>query len=257
MGKSKLPSFWLDDSDWEPPKRRMPHSPREFRQRVVATRPRNNAGPGSSPTSVAKREAGQEMVVSLHLSLPHIKLPNVDKLYQKHKKRILTVAGAAAMVGVLAVGLNYLIHRGQTTANKTPKTASEQAIAQAAFVPLIPLDGAGDNTSAKTDYKYDTEKQVLGYSTQFAAASITVSQQQLPEKFQDDGELAKLAQSMSAGTPIETQNGSAYIATNQKANTQTAVFATKEVLVFLHSNRRIDTEDWRLFINQLNPESKH
>jgi len=258
MGKSKLPSFWLDDTGWGLPHRSVNNIPIESEQ-PAATRPRRDEALASdtSAAPVIKKEAGQEMVVSLHLSLPKIRLPQFGRLYRAHKKRVLAGVGVVAMLGVITTGGNYIMQRRQAIVDNTPKTAVEQALAQAHFTPLVPLDAASENSEARTSYKYDAEKQVLGYSTQVTNATITVSQQQLPAQFQTPAELAKLAQSINASDSIETQNGTAYIATDPKTNYQTALFATKEVLVFLRSNQRVDAEDWRVFINQLNPEIKH
>jgi hypothetical protein len=64
-----------------------------------------------------------------------------------------------------------------------------------------------------------------------------------------------VAGSVNANTPLETQKGTAYIATDEETKAQIAVFATDNVLVFIRTDKQLDEDEWKFYINQLNPSS--
>lgn len=229
--------------------------PKQLKKKVANSRPKIDRGPREQPRAKASREdSDKEVVVNLKIALPKIKLPDLRKAYTTHRRRIFIVSGA--LVGVIVVfgGFRLIVGRNQTPDSAKPETAQEQA--EAAFNPLIPLanlkDAAGEQT--KPEFKYDSEKKVLAYVTKYNTASLTISQQVVPDKFKTDpAQLFSLAQSMSATKTLETQKGAAYVATDEKTNAQTAVFVTDEVLVFLKTDKKLDDDEWKFYINQLNP----
>ncbi len=240
--------FWLDDPEWELLQRRTANKP-------ISKRLRQQARPGMQqrdPRELARvrqtqRSSGdKEVTVNLKLTVPKIKLPDFGKQLRRHRKKLLVSAGVLLVMASGAGGFRVWRGRATPAAQGGPATAIEQA--QAEFNPLTPL------ASAKPDFKYDPDKKVLGYVTDFEGTSMTISQQELPEDIKSGKtNVLTIAQSIKAVKSIDTQNGTTYLATDEKTKAQTAVFSANDVLVFVRSSKTLDDEDWRRYINQLNP----
>lgn len=248
--------FWLDDPEWEMLRRKAERRPipKKLRQQAKPV-PKLRLPPK------APRAEEKEVVVNLKLRLPQFKLPK--KAFRHIKTRLQALelkrhpalmAGAAVIVAVGLFGLFSVLAKDPALVSDTPKNAQQQA--EADFDPLVPLENLADASGkqSKPEFKYDQEKKVLGYVAEFNTANLTISQQQVPEDFKSNpAKLMSVADSIKASKHIETQKGTAYIATDDKTKAQMAVFATDDVLVFIRSNKQLDEDEWKLYINQLNP----
>jgi hypothetical protein len=162
----------------------------------------------------------------------------------------------AGVVLVFVGGFGLKAFSGKDTAPEKSEPQSAQQKAEAAFTPLVPLDNLTDaaGKQSKPEFRYDQQKKVLGFVTNYNGTELTISQQGVPDKFKSNPTgLLSLAQSINANQLLQTQKGTAYIGTDPKTNAQTAVFATKEVLVFIRTEKKLDEEEWKFYINQLNP----
>lgn len=254
---NKIPSSWFeDDPEWELLRHKAEKRPvsKDLKQKVAAQHLKRRPRRDQPRAAVNKESTDDEVVVNLKLAVPRLKPPDLRKFYRQHKKHLLGAAGIAGFTLVLIGTFKAIdIYR---TSHKTNKPASAEERATQSFNPLIPLenlkDAAGDQV--EPEYAFDDEKKVLGYSTEYNGAVLTLSQQALPEKLKSNqGELALLAQSIGAGRTLDTQKGTAYISAGSKDKTQRAVFATDEVLVFIQASKVLDDDEWKFYINQLNP----
>lgn len=254
MGKGN--DFWLDDPEWEVLRRKAEKRPipKKLKKQAVTQRPQAKIRREDPRANVKKEVTEKEVVVNLKLSVPKVKVPELRHLIKVRRKQILR-AGAALIVVIGVLGTFKLLSaRQQAEEAKKPVSPEEQA--QQNFNPLVPLEGLADATGKKVEpeLKFDQEKKVLGLKTEYNGASLLISQQALPDQLQEHpGQLEGVARSINANIPIETQKGRAYIATDDETKSQVAVFATKELLVFIRANKTLDNEDWKFYINQLNP----
>ncbi len=160
---------------------------------------------------------------------------------------------AVALVGLIIIG-GVALHRHNVGGSKTtvdPSTATAQIAATAKprsqpnFKPLIP------SSNETIQNSYDGTRNVISYETSFSGARLTVSQQPLPQAFHDDpNTLPGAAASIHAKQRLETAKGPIYIATNDQGD-QMAIYAGPEVLVFIHSDRKLDSPSWIAFVQLL------
>lgn len=252
----KIPSNWLDDPEWEMLRRKAENRPvpKQLKQKVAAQRPQVRTRREEQRAQANIQDTEKEVVVNLKIAVPKIKPPDFRELYRVHRARIRIFIGTMGVAMLLVFGFSYFRgHKAQEVAGQ-PDSAEEQA--RAAFNPLVPLNNfpgaSGDRQ--KPEFKFDQEKKVLGYMTKYNDTAMTISQQALPEQLKSDrSTLGSVAKSIGAAIRLETQKGVAYIATDQKTLTQTALFATDEVLVFIRTDKKLDNESWKFYINQLNP----
>jgi hypothetical protein len=100
--------------------------------------------------------------------------------------------------------------------------------------------------------KYDGKRNLATYTTTFSGVRLTVSQQPLPAHFKTDKlALKKVADSTNAKQLMDTKHGPLYVATNQEAGDQLALFAADKVLLMIHTDRAMDEASWKSFIEQL------
>lgn len=259
MGKRD--DFWLDDPEWDLLRRRAEKRPvpKELKERVrEQTRSSNGQQDRTSPEHHVVPREQKEVVLNFKLSVPRLSVPKkkILTIYSSNKKRFL-IAGVLMLV---VAGGVFFIRRpdtgGQVAGDHSNPSEAAQDAAQANFNPLVPLENLKDDSGkqSKPEFRYDKNKQVLGFSSEYNASQLTVSQQKLPEDFKsDETKFMSVAMSFGAEEPLQTQKGTAYLASDTKTKTQTAIFKTDEVLVFIRSSKELDTEEWTFYINQLNP----
>lgn len=254
----KKNDFWLDDPEWEILKRKAAkqHVSKKLKQRAAEQRPVAKIRREEPKIQSHKESTDKETVINLKLSLPKVKLPDFKQLLRTHQKKLIK-AGVIVLVAIAVFGTFKLVG-GQDSgevAGDSDSTAQEAGIN-----PLVPLEGLKDDSGKNVpepDIRVDKEKGVVGYRSQYNGVQLTLSQQALPEQLKTNpGQLEGIARSVNAHRSIDTQKGKAYIATNDdEAESQIAVFATDEVLVFVRSTKTMDDESWIFYINQLNPEN--
>ncbi|MEO8862784.1 MAG: hypothetical protein ABI354_00475 [Candidatus Saccharimonadales bacterium] len=255
---SKTPSNWFDDDpEWEKLRLEAAKRPisKELKQKIAAQQPKIEKPARETPRAQAYKEStNKEVVVNIKLALPKVKIPDLKHIYTVHKRQVNIVAAGLVTLLIVFGAFKLISSRKHSNVSGGPTTAKEQA--KASFDPLIPLENLTDATGKKStpEFKYDTKKKVLAYITSYNGANLTISQQQVPKDFKSDKvKLMSVANSVGASDPLDTQKGTAYIATDEKTGSQTAVFATDSVLVFIRTNKVLDSDEWKLYINQLNP----
>lgn len=222
-----------------------------------ASRPvvRRVGQPQASTEPQKKEKDDKTHSVSIHISVPKLKKPQIKQLRSKLPKELpynLTYKklgiGSAALIGVLVVGvisLNMHSKGNKPTEGKGVLAAHDQ---KANFTTLHP----SDSTTNPSEQKYDAQKKVVSYTDSIGGVDITISQQQLPGGFQDntDDKVKKLAQDFSANEVISTANPTAYLGTSIKGP-QTVIFTKNGLLIFIQSTKKIDNHDWATYITSL------
>ena len=204
---------------------------------------RNSQKSGSSP--VAKQSKSEKLEFNLKFTVPKVGLGDrFEMFYLVYKPYVIT--GMVVFVVAVVVGGFSLFYSGDTKDSEL-FTPAEQA--SMLFSPLAP-----DVSDDEIDYRFDAQRNVLSFSTQYNNATLTVSQQSVPENVESDPEgLAGIAQQIGAEETVESDNGIVYLAPNTSTSGQTALFATDEVLVFIYSDIVLGNEEWQEYINQLRP----
>lgn len=249
---NKIPASWFDDDpEWEMLRRKAADQPvpKDLKQKITAQRSRTSPKRETPRLQTYNEKTDKELVVNLKLALPRIKTQNIRSLYRAHKQQLFVLGGVIVCV-VASIGV-FRVVTGVLGSPKSPTLVEDQS---ASFDPLVPIDRSASE-NGEPEYVFDNQRKVLGYSTEYNGAVITINQQALPEKFKTNpGELEYVAKSFQATEAIDTQKGKAFIATDPKNGSQRAVFAYKEVLVFVHANKKLDSEEWKYYINQLTPK---
>lgn len=147
---------------------------------------------------------------------------------------------------LLAAG-SFVIFTPASGTEKAPATAVSAAErTEPDYRPLVP---SAEKASAT---RYDAKRNLVSYTTTFSGVRITVSQQAVPANFKKDSEsMVKAADSIGAKQRIETARGALYIATNEEVGNQLAVFTEQNVLLFIHTDRKLDDMSWKSFIELL------
>lgn len=168
----------------------------------------------------------------------------LDRL--KRKPVILTALAVLAVLAALIAGFRFY------ASYHSVEPDSINAIEQAAmhFDPLMPESFDHDNP----DFRFDSSRGVFSFNDLRNDISLTLSQQSAPESVKSDPEeLLNVARQIQAESTIETNKGTVYIASNEGSANQTALFATDELLVFIHSDQTLTFEEWQNYINELTP----
>jgi hypothetical protein len=189
--------------------------------------------------------------VSITVQLPALRRPRLNSRpnlravieQPSERRKLLKKAFIPAVIAAVLVVL-LIIHLPAEPAKTTKVTAGTERT-KPTFQPLVPAAAEASATS------YDGKRNMVSYTTTFSGARLTVSQQPLPPRFSTDPKALQAAvDSINAKQRIDTLRGPLFIATNQ-TNDQLAVFAGKEVLLFIHSDRKMDDASWKAFIELL------
>lgn len=206
--------------------------------------------------------AAPQKAVTINVTFTRPKMPerlkSLLETTKQYARRIqpkhLMVAGSCVACAALAIGVGGYVTRKARSSNASEGVAvSTIAASKVPFKVLVPLDKpelatADDPTKAL----YNPEKKVYSYQDLINAVPVIVSQQEEPEKVSADPDgLKNLAKSMSALQSVDTTWGEAYIATNAKTESQTVVFVTNGLLIFLQSGTKHDAQTWKFYINNL------
>lgn len=220
------------------------------------TKPRSRAA-AASRRSVAPaygsraftRTTSPHAGISITVQIPPLRRPKTsagakDRMAQPKRGLLLR---ALVLPAFLLAG-SALFYNVQT--NPDQKAPAKPVVVvertQPDYRPLLPSAEKASTT------KYDARRNLVTYNTTFSGARITVSQQPLPANFAKDPEaLTKAADSIKATEQIETAKGMLWLATNQEAGNQLALFADDQVLVFVHSESKMDEASWKSFIELL------
>lgn len=200
--------------------------------------------------------------VSIQINLPQFHKPQFRRTKvawatlrpQLTRRRIITVTSIIVIVGGLWGTLAILKQRHDHAAAQAALTAIQQATPQVrklAFTPAVPSTeqqlAIPDNVRAK----FDPSKNNYSFVDLIANKQLTVSEQPLASSDVAKQQVISAAKLLHATVPLNTGWGTAYIATNQKYNSQTVVVSVRELLIFLQSPFSFTNDQWATYINSL------
>ncbi len=238
--------FWLDDEDeWSDLRRRINKRPKPVVQKKV---PKSKDVAARAPIKEPKKNIVTPEV-SIHLTIPKIKLPAV-RASKINRKRSAMVISSIGIIGVVVAGVLVLGRiDSKPSDGKTAGVLSESA-QEPSFKTVLPDGSKEQTTSGKI--LYDPEKKVASYTDKIGSIDITVSQQPLPDKFisNTDDQVEKLAESFNAKEVVRASDPRAYIGTSAQGP-QSVIFHKQSLLVFIFSNQTIEKAAWSEYIEKL------
>jgi hypothetical protein len=165
-----------------------------------------------------------------------------DKVAQKRKSWapvLIVLFLVLTPVGVMLLPHKKQVDQGHAAAEAAVRTTPD-------YQPLLPSD---DTLTSKN---YDGKRNMVSYTTTFSGARVTVSEQALPKNFTNDpAALLRSADSINAKHRVDSARGAVFVATNDVAGDQIAIFADKEVLGFIHTDHKMDDTFWKSFVEQM------
>lgn len=265
---------WFDDPEWE----RLRHeiNGRPFfggrgRFRLFGKRAEQPAAPQDTRPHYPRRSqqylqpkapppqppaAPEKVNVSLNLTLPAINYqkildnPLVAKIRLINIPRKQAIAGGAACLVIVSSFTAIRAFTGKDNKGVEVDTAVLGQSASPEYQPVLPNGGEDSTTSKKV--LYDPGKKMASYTDTINGIPITVSQQPLPEQFNDDPDagVRKLAENFSANTVIKAGGLTGYLGTSAKGP-QSMVLKKRSMLIFIFSDKTIPTEAWGQYIASL------
>lgn len=220
-------------------------------------RPRKYPLPAESSQAVesAKGPYGTRAVsrsatpgISITVQIPALRRPKLAKqkdgvARQSIHRRLL----ASSMVFVVLVaGIGFAAYTHKSTHKSPAVTVASAKRTTPDYNPLVP---SAEKASAP---RFDADRNMVSYTTTFSGSRITVSQQALPANFATDPTaMQKAADGIKATQQITTNVGTIYIVTNDKDGDQRALFSDKNLLLFIHADRKLDDVSWKSFVELL------
>lgn len=191
------------------------------------------------------------------LKVPKVKLPKLGaiskikapKLRRHFSWRRLALVVGAIIIGV--VGFAWLGggSDGGSEAGDTSKTLGKST-QKPTFAVVLPK-GKVSETDFK-DVKFDSARKSASYIDTLAGTKITVSQQELPSRFNNDPStsLKEFAKEMNANTIINADETTAYAGVSIKGP-QTVILIKDKKLIFMTSDTEIAKDHWSNYIQSL------
>jgi hypothetical protein len=190
--------------------------------------------------------------ISLNLTLPKIRL--LDNKVVKKVRAIRLSNKQWVMVGtaclVMAVSFGGLKVFGNNKGKGTEVTTGVLGTSAPEYKPVLP-DGS-EQGIADQQVRYDSEKKVASYADTINGVPITVSQQPLPENFNNDPdeEVKKIALNFNATKEIKAGGLTGYLGTSAQGP-QSMILKKRSMLIFIFSQKTIPDNDWGIYIASL------
>lgn len=197
---------------------------------------------GALPTPAVAQESGR--AIDINITLPKIRLPKLPRIHVAWST-VLRWGGLAALVGMVVFATPQIIQlKGQKARENTGSSQSKPA-----YAPLEPDTSSGTVSGAQ----YDSKRQLYKYNDTYKGASLTISQQTLPDALREDkSKLKDVAKaSIGATEKFDTVHGDVYITTDDSTGMQRMVVAHRQLLVFIQSSKTLSNSDWVTYIQAL------
>jgi|GEM_PF-3497418 hypothetical protein len=209
--------------------------------------------------------------VSIQINFPQIRLKKPQFKRTKAvlqglrglftKKRL--IIGASVMAVLVVLAATGVITKHVATNNKSiatkglaatvsgGTTAPDISAPKPDFAPMVPAGKSNLATPDNTHSRYDATKQSYSYIDNIDGKQFTVSQQKVDSTADAQTAVTQAAKNLNALIPLKTNQGGAYLLTNQKYNSQTIVFSLKDYLLFIQSSTVLTNDQWATYINSL------
>lgn len=182
--------------------------------------------------------------IDINITLPKIRLPKLHGIHVAWGT-VLRWGGLAVLVGVVVFATPQIIRlKAQKVRENTDSSQSKPA-----YAPLEPDTSSGTVSGAQ----YDSKRQLYKYNDTYKGASLTISQQTLPDALREDkSKLKDIAKaSIGATEKFDTVHGDVYITTDDSTGMQRMVVAHRQLLVFIQSSKTLSNSDWVTYIQAL------
>ena len=167
--------------------------------------------------------------------------------FAKTRPKKVAVAGVLSLV--IVVGAGFVVLDGSGTS--APQVAGDAVKEQKApeFSTVLP---ASDSEQIDTPIAYDELRKVASYTDTLDGKKITVTQQQVPDRFKVDQqvELEKFAKEMNANQPIQAGDTRAFTGLSIRGP-QTVVMIKNDLLVFMTAESEVPAGAWVSYIESL------
>jgi hypothetical protein len=250
FSRKKEEDVWVDWlSDAPPPAQAVPPKQPQPSQHVAGGRGERlrHAGRSQSPaTQQNTQQASDAPAVSIQISIPKFHAPKFRVPWRQVRYYGVLTVGCV----VLAIGARASL--GLLDKNDKPSVQGASTETAPTYKPAVPEEKKEVITADPSKSAYDAQRKLYAYKDQFMGAQLTVSQQPLPEAFKKNpADVVKAADSINAKEKFETAFGPAYKGYDEKAATERVVFVYRDLLMFVQSNKKFDSDTWKIYIEGL------
>ena len=191
--------------------------------------------------------------VTFNLTIPSLtSVKNQLKTYAT--ARNLKITGAmVCLVLVATAGLNIFTRDN----DESPQVAGTSRTEKADFAPLVPIDSNGKAKDVKPDLCSNNAKLIC-FNDKYLGGQVKVTQQKLENGQKIDvSKLPEIAKSSFSETSavdyeaVKTKNGDGVVVSYQEIGSQRAIFSSKDMLVFIESEKTYSKQQWAEYFDSL------
>lgn len=195
----------------------------------------------STPTLPSKSVATPPVTSPpIQLSEPAVKKPHFSQLFTR---RLFIIAGAFMMVAIAGALFGSIFQKDDTvkSSSKNPE-----------FQTILPNNKSATDVGGWKRVSPPENDPVFAYTDIISGIAISVSQQPLPESFNNNvnGHVADLAKKFNATNKINVNDTAVYIGTSAKGP-QSVIFTKQNLLVLIKSQNKIDDIAWESYVASL------
>lgn len=161
---------------------------------------------------------------------------------------------AASCVTLSAMAGGFLLAKSLHSGGDTSQIVSVQQLPKGnpKFAALVPAGKNMKQLGGWTRVSPPDREEVYAYTDKIGAASISVSQQPLPQEFRVDSDekIKQLAESFLATEKVTVGSTVFYIGTSAEGP-QSVILSKKNLLILMKSNGKINSNHWAEYVNSL------
>lgn len=204
--------------------------------------------PLSSSKISTKKTRRRPLRAAIQYTQQHIK-----KLSKRKKMVVVLILTAVA---ITVAGLLYVNKKPETKSAQNegqPFTAAQLPQGTPEYDTVLPTGKTINNFGGWTRVSPSTADPVYAYVDTVAGSPIRVSQQPLPDGFEEDTaeQVSSLAQDLGANKVLNVGETIVYIGTSAKGP-QSIVLTKNKLLILIRSSVVIANSDWAAYISSLN-----
>lgn len=193
------------------------------------------------------RLASQVKALLAKAKLPHAVLQKMPISATSRWGNVATLCALGLIVVFGAVSLVAISGKSSSTNNQT---VLSDTTATPEFKMIFP---EGVQTNIDNNYvSFNSDKNIASYTDKIGAITVTVSQQPLPARFNNnlETELDREAKKAGAIEIIVPSNPITYVGTAANG-VQTAVFYKHDLLIYVRAANKVDNLDWTDYVRSL------
>jgi hypothetical protein len=158
---------------------------------------------------------------------------------RQDKKRTIIIGGLIIILVVAGLITGIAIHAANS------RKTTETMILDPGYTTVLPADKSITSLGGWKRVSPKNATPVYAYNDTIAGTAISVSEQTLPESFQDDvnGSIATLAKSYNATAITQVGDTIIYIGTSAKGP-QSVIFTKNGLLILIKSEKQITNTAW-------------